>query len=115
MKHLRIYSIYLLLGVFLFPLVFQSAHVVHHHAQELRAACCHVHETAADPVKQDGVSQAGEAPCAICNYTFSLNVLPGLNPIKTCLPYVSGALPLPSYQRTFAAVYTVKTPRAPPV
>jgi len=106
-----------LLGIFLFPVIFQSVHTAGH-----KKACCSGHEHSCavsqpertTPRDSPGISQ-NEEPCPICNYQFPVNKLPDLSVFASHVPVVTAIVSdiIPDVE--YRPVFSTKSPRAPPV
>lgn len=75
------------MGIFVFPILFQPWHMFHDHGhQDAEIHCCeagHNHEEAAGNAHHEGLSTegsfihaAGDEPCPICEYEFSVKFAP---------------------------------------
>ncbi len=112
-KHITL----LLLGVFLFPILFQSYHVVRHHSSldnsETHVCACEI--TNADNGFQIQKESHKEKPCPICTYHFSINDLPRLSVSRLIIPAYTFTYIEIVAQLFFKQRVTKKSPRAPPV
>lgn len=82
MKKRRIYTVFFLVGIFLFPLIFQPWHIVQHHGHdhECSAHAHHhntdcSHESALSLISTQDQDQPHD-PCYICDYKFPVEDLP---------------------------------------
>jgi hypothetical protein len=105
-----------LLGIFVFPIVFQPFHIIWHHAEDSH---CH-HECCPSEEKKPvglifDVFSANNEYCPICEYHFPVNDLPEnfffASATKTVTSSVYELKIKPAYQQ----ITSTKTPRAPPV
>lgn len=111
------HMVFFLLGLFLFPLLAQPLHVLHHrehHSQCVHSKCSH--KSAEKSCCDEGllVLSAKEELCPICHYQFSINELP--QPFLytfTRLPYafINNERLM---QQNAVRVFSLKTLRAPP-
>jgi hypothetical protein len=126
----RLYTVLWLLGIFVFPIIFQPWHIIQHHGHE-HGSSVYIHETAqyhghahhhdtdcshASVLSFESIKTQDHShdPCYICDYKFPVKDLP--TPIQPGfishqfkeLP--SGNLVYPDLLR----VFSLTNPRAPP-
>ena len=102
--------------IFLFPVLYQPAHIIQHHSHErIDHSCEHHHhhhfkETTADATR---ITQT-EADCLICEYEFVIKDLPGAYELVNApIQYFEVKTVLAvSYNKTRS--FTQINPRAPP-
>ena len=105
-----------LLGIFLFPVVFQNLHVIRHHMHE--SECCHHIDVSEKKLKNSKEliirSSENESVCPIVQYKLSINMLPEVLPLdNTFLVFVEKAAES-TIEWAFQPFYSAKSPRAPP-
>ncbi len=113
----KTYKALFLFGIFIFPLIFQTAHRIKHHNQALQSCCEHTycHETLVSTVNILGIIIKEDDHCLICAYDFFIKsftgyLFPGFMPIESHLNYVESSTL--AYK---AAPVALKKSRAPPV
>jgi hypothetical protein len=110
-KHIAI----LLLGIFAFPIVFQSVHIILHHRHNIdnRHYCCQSNTqndcTGITVAKYKTISH-----CPICEYQFSINKPTNLFIFKTIMPILCGVLGNSLIEKRHLKILPSKSPRAPP-
>jgi hypothetical protein len=105
-----------LLGIFLFPVIFQSIHTAGH-----EKACCAEHENSCgtglpqkDLQTNSIAEQSQEEQCPVCNYQFPVNKLPELSLYSSIVPVVTGLVCEIILPAAFRITFSTKSPRAPP-
>jgi hypothetical protein len=87
-RRFKTHIAYIVTGIFLFPLIFQSLHIVRYHSgHELKnhePLCCERHHNSS-PDHQASVSES-EKHCPIREYQFSLNILPDTSVFEANIP-----------------------------
>jgi hypothetical protein len=107
-----------LLGIFLFPGIFQSVHTACH-----KKECCAGHEIACEaglPPHKDLQTNTinehqQEKQCPVCNYQFPANQLPEYAVYEKIIPQRTGFIRETITNNYFRIVFTASSPRAPPV
>lgn len=104
----------ILLGMFMFPLVFQSVHVLWHHAQVCVDACCckHLEVTSESP---SGDITTLEDDCPICNYLITINGFADPLVHRTSLVVEKRVFVFLATQPPLKQVGGFESPRAPPI
>jgi len=116
---LRKYKIHIAIiawGIFIFPVIFQPAHVVWHHSAGHNENCGDSCETSfRNPIPQNSVSISEiDDHCPICEYKFTINSLP---------EHLVYEIVLIGHTENFKHIFTKdphqklitsKSPRAPP-
>ena len=117
MNRFRKYIAFLLFGIFFFPILFQSVHIVWHHSHGYKCKDNFCHQTIADKEfypNEKNVTEK-EKTCPICEYQFSINDLPKISffsPVISGIAYVYNEI---ATQQQYKQLFSDKTPRAPPV
>ncbi len=108
---------FLLLGIFFFPIVFQSIHILRHHfhSHEEHVQECFIKTL--DTVAQYNADSHNEYDeyCPICDYHFSINDVPEIFCNRLIIPvgaYVYNESIIVTY---FNQIWGVLSSRAPPV
>lgn len=106
-----------LLVIFIFPIFFQSFHVVWHREHdsnccEHRHSVCHL--ITADNHSGPEVDQEKDH-CPICDYEISINSLPEHTVFESYISRIEAMLYEMESDNYFPAVVVVKSPRAPPL
>lgn len=112
-KHIAL----LLLGIFFFPIIFQSVHIVWHHPNGYKNQCRHCEKETAENTSYSfakDVSQK-ENICPICEYQFSINDLPIISIFRTIIPEIACLFNEIAVQQQYNQIFSDKTPREPPV
>jgi hypothetical protein len=106
----------LLLGIFIFPITFQSFHIVWHQSHGYRSNLKWYHaEITKRPSQTDlKTAQQKDQPCSICEYQFSINDLPELTIFRSITPVIESSLNELEIQLPFQQTFSIKSPRAPP-
>jgi len=112
-KHIAI----LLYWIFIFPIVFQSFHIVVHHSH----TDLHNHELCNHHLPKQSISydyvieSQHDQSCPICDYQFSINDLPNILFLASVVPLKKGILNELEVHFPFQTLFSHKSPRAPPV
>ncbi|GEM_PF-1481409 len=115
-KH-RKHITFLIFGIFFFPIIFQSVHIVWHHSQGYK---CQHYRCFSKIVNADSHSNTKnvsekEKICPICEYRFSINDLPKIflfNATIAGFSHIYVEIIKPQQYKRF---FSDKTPRAPPI
>lgn len=112
-KHIALF----LLGIFFFPILFHSAHIVWH--QSIKHKCehdiCRKKLSLNDLDKQhEGISEKVES-CLICEYKFPISYTTKIFFFHSVIPASACIFNELDKQQQFKQVFSDKTPRAPPV
>jgi hypothetical protein len=106
----------LLLGVFLFPVVFQAIHITWHqvHDDHITHHFCHADLIVQHSQPDEEILSEKENYCPVCEYKFSINDLPKISVYRTVIPVIVGSVRETQIQLLFQSVILIKSPRAPP-
>jgi len=117
LTELKKYIVFLLFGIFFFPILFQSIHIVWHHSHG-HDGKHHVfnHETSDKGfhANRENISEEEET-CPICEYQFSINDLPAISIFSLEIPVYPCIYNKIITRQQYKQVFSDKTPRAPPV
>ncbi len=116
MFRLKKHIAFLLFGIFFFPIIFQSLHVVRHHSHNNKVEhhiCHHKTTDKCCPDTSESISQE-EKICAICEYHFSLNDIPKIFIFRSIIPEFICSINQTATQQGYQQVFRDKSPRAPP-
>ena len=117
MIRLRKHIAFLLFGIFFFPIIFQSIHIVWHHSHDYtnEQHLCLIETNDKDNFnKIENISQKEEI-CPICEYQFSLNNLPKISIFRTIIPKFTCSYIEIASQKQYKQVFRDKSSRAPPI
>jgi hypothetical protein len=117
MRFRKEHMAFVLAGFLVFPLVFQSWHVVHHHEPDRTThECLHGHDHAHHyPINAELQFAQDKGVCYVCNYEFPVNTLPDAVPLlKGPHPYQERIRELCSF-RYQENPCGESNPRAPPL
>lgn len=110
-KHIAV----ILLGIFIFPITFQSIHIVWHHSHCIsHNATCH---NAVDYHDYTGTAfhhSNSTDHCPICEYQLSINTLPDIPFFEAVIPIICGTFKVLSVTKPHQEVFALQSPRAPP-
>lgn len=108
---------FLLFGVFIFPILFQSVHIVRHHSHDIKCEHEHCHQTIADKGFHSNVeiNSEKEKSCLICEFEFSINDLPEIAFFSPAINVIDFNYAEIATQEARIQVLSEKSPRAPPV
>jgi len=112
-KHIAL----LLLGIFFFPILFQSVHIFWHHSHGYKCEHFFYHKKTSDNdslTKHVNTSEEEET-CLICEYKFPINDSPKVFFFSTTIPTFVCVINEIDKQLPYKPVFSDKTPRAPPV
>ncbi len=106
----------ILLGLFVFPIVFQSLHIVWHHSHDYKCnhILCHIQQTGQNIQAEINTASQKDNHCPICEYQFSINDLPKIFLFSTNTLLIDSFLKKLELQFYFQQLITIKSPRAPP-
>lgn len=107
---------FLLFGIFFFPILFQSIHVVWRHSHPSKCEHNLCSQTITNKVHTNGenVSEK-EGTCPICAYQFAINNFPTITFFNPVIPIFICDYNEIATQQYYKQVFSDKTPRAPPV
>lgn len=117
MIKLRKHIAFILFGIFFFPILFQSVHIVWHHSNGYKSE----HNHCFQPITNKGLYSNGEnlsekeKTCPICEYQFSINDLPKISLFKADIPVLAFIYIEATTKQQYKQVFSDKTPRAPPI
>nr|WP_319398303.1 hypothetical protein [uncultured Carboxylicivirga sp.] len=117
MKEFKSHITILLLGILLYPIVFQSVHLVHHHLDDHHIC---EHSNCDVELKQDDNRSANksfselETLCPICEYEFPVKDLPIHNSYHSFVDCKYSILIIAIKKLHSLEDRTIKSPRAPP-
>ena len=117
MIHIRKHITFLLLGIFYFPIIFQSAHIVWHHSNGCKdeyQLCGKKTSNNTSCSFSKNISQK-ETICLICEYQFSINDLPKVPVFRPIIPEFTCSIHEIVTQQYNKQNFSEKSPRAPPV
>lgn len=117
MIKLRKHIALLLFGIFFFPILFQSFHIVWHHSHGYKCEhnlCSQTITNTCFHSNDKNVSEK-EKTCPICEYQFSINDLPKISFFNAVIPVFACTYNEVATQQQYKQVFSDKTPRAPPV
>jgi len=116
LKPFRLYIALILLGIFLFPVLFQSVHSTGH-----KKKCCSGYENFCESVlphkdlhTNSLAEQSKEKKCPVCKYQFPVNKLPELSLYSTIAPVITGTICEIILSADINDAFSIKSPRAPP-
>jgi hypothetical protein len=112
-KHIAL----LLFGIFFFPIIYQTVHIVWHHSHGYTCEHNQCFQTITNKdlhLNGENISQK-ENTCPICEYQFSINDLPKISFFNAVIPEFSCVFNEIATQKQYKQVFTDKSPRAPPV
>lgn len=117
MIKLRKHIAFLLFGIFFFPILFQSTHVVWHHAHSYKCEhnLCSQTTTNKDLHSNGENVSEKEKTCPICAYQFAINDLPKISFFNAIIPVFTCTYNEVATQQHYKQGSSDKTPRAPPV
>jgi len=107
----------LLFGIFFFPILFQSVHIVWHHSHNHNHEhhfCHHIDTAKESQTKYESIFK-NEESCLICEYKFPINDSPKVFFINSDIPAIACIYDEIDKQQQYKQVFSDKTPRAPPV
>jgi hypothetical protein len=109
-KHIAI----ILIGIFIFPVAFQSVHIVRHHGHE-HSACLHICKIHSEYQGSYIQTPEKDKHCPICEYKFAINNLPSVSVYEANIPIIKLALDETIIGHPYLEVIESKSPRAPPL
>ena len=117
MIRLKKHIAFLLFGIFIFPIVFQSVHIVWHHSHVYKCAHNHGLQAASKTDFHSNGENVSEkqTTCPICEYQFSINELPNIATFNAVIPVFPYSYNEVATQQQYRQAFSDKTPRAPPV
>lgn len=101
-KHITI----VLLGIFVFPILFQSIHIVWHHTRDIS---CETND------HKDVLSFNENHHCPICEYQFSINQQSDFFIFKSVIPVLCFFFKEPVITDPYQQSLSLISPRAPPL
>ncbi|MBN1820667.1 MAG: hypothetical protein JXR31_15380 [Prolixibacteraceae bacterium] len=115
-KHIALY----LLGIFIFPVIFQSVHIIVHQSHRCHGTCyLHKHEENSCLLPgqnaDKSVFEVKKDKCPICSYEFSTNTISEVTIFKTYIPSATEYFNKGKVVRIKQPLFHKKSPRAPPV
>ncbi len=115
MKKFKKHIVVFLLGIFVFPIIFQSIHIVWHHTHAVLhnenvsiIENCNIHNNEIVLIS-DNIEH-----CAICEYEFSVNNVPNGFYFDTVLLFIKDLVNQNIVNKALQQIFSFKTPRAPP-
>ena len=118
MLTLKKHIAFLLFGIFFFPIIFQSFHIVWSHSHVYK---CEEHNNSSktisnkDFIKYSKYLSETEDTCNICEYQFSINDLPKISFFTAGITVFEVTHNKVATKEKYNQIFSVKTPRAPPV
>lgn len=116
-KHSKKHRLWILLGIFVFPILFQSLHVLEHHLDDLNEC----HHDCSTQISHNNNQQhkakitQDETVCPILSYELSVNDLHQLFIFQTNIPAFAFPFKQMVVNQHSKSVFSVKSPRAPPL
>ncbi len=103
--------------IFIFPIVFQSLHIVVHHfnLDFHNSETCNHDASQQAFLHQYTIKTQRDKLCAICNYQFSVNDLPNILFFRSAVPRIKNIFNVIEVRLPFQILFSQKSPRAPPV
>jgi len=117
LKELKSHITILLLGILLYPIAFQSVHVVHHHLNDVHICAdssCDVQVQKHDNGATNKSFSELKSLCPICEYEFPVKDLPQHNSYLSIVGCNYSILVIAINNIHSLRDKTVKSPRAPP-
>ena len=107
----------LLLGIFIFPITFQSFHIVWHHSHGYQDNHKLYHVEVTEKPSQADIRTASQKDkhCPICEYKFLINDLPKVPIFRSITPVIECSLNELEIQLPFQQLFLIKAPRSPPI
>lgn len=117
MISLRKHITLILLGIFFFPILFQSVHIVWHHSHsyEYEHDICHKKTSKTNSYSKNGTLSETEETCLICEYKFSINDSPEFFFFHSIIPSIACIYKQIDKQQPYTPFFSDKSPRAPPI
>lgn len=117
MINLRKHIVFLLFGIFFFPIVFQSVHIIWHHSHGYKCEHNHYSQTITSKDLHQNSKNVSEKEkvCLICEYHFSINDLPNISFFNAVIPVCECTYNKVVAHQQYKQVFSDKTPRAPPI
>jgi hypothetical protein len=115
-KRLIKHIVILLLGIFLFPIAYQSLHTAFHHIhgyQNVHHCCKYEENKNPYPFEIDNSSQGNDS-CPVCEYQFSVNDVSKASVFRPITPLIINDINEPEFPICFQEVFSYKSTRAPP-
>jgi len=103
-----------LLGIFLFPVIFQNLHVILHHHHEIAFGYDN-HEERHSTADYFFVVSHHEQHCPIVDYKFQINNLPGYFIFDLVCPGFVGLVSVCNSEEPHRLIRSARSPRAPPL
>jgi hypothetical protein len=105
------------LGLFVFPIIFQSGHIVWHHSLEHSEKAGHSCCSEAHTCFSDGLAQvrSDAEPCILCEFDSFINTVPLSGQFNIRVPFFTLSFFIPSANSAFQNKTALKFPRAPPI
>ncbi len=105
-----------LVGIFIFPVVFQPVHVIWHQSPGscIEHQCCKVEATESTSLPGMKFESQDDEHCPICEYQFPVKDLPEAFLFRPFTPLIHCSLEALVIDLAFPQPKSTKTPRAPP-
>jgi len=102
-----------LLGIFLFPVIFQNLHVIRHHHHDIAFK---IHNALNKDTRGESFFTIlhHKEPCPIVEYKFQINSLPEYFILDSICPWVIGLVIESNSDEPHRILRSSKSPRAPP-
>lgn len=111
-KHIAV----IILGIFIFPITFQSIHIVWHHSHRISYNVpCHNTVDCPGSTETAILHSSSISHCPICEYQASINALPDISFFEAVIPTICSIFKVLSVTKTHQEVFALKSPRAPPI
>jgi hypothetical protein len=108
-KHIAI----ILLGMFIFPVVFQQFHIIRHHSHDQGAGILVINQDSPDCTKVS--CQRKDCHCPLCEYKFSIINMPDVFFFNAAINIIEGIEAESASSRPLQIPFSSASPRAPPL
>ncbi len=117
MIKLRKHIAFLIFEIFLFPILFQSLHIIRHHSPDYKCEHNNCFQKIANTYfNSNGQNLSeNEKTCLIREYQFSINDLPKISFFYAVISVFTYAYIEATIEQYYKQVFSDITPRAPPV
>jgi hypothetical protein len=97
-----------LLGLFVFPILFQSIHIVWHHSHDI------LHTSNSLGCTNKVVCFNEDNHCPICEYQFFVNKQPNTDFFEIVIPFICNSFKETAIFQPYQQNFSLISPRAPP-
>lgn len=117
MRQLKKYGILFLIGFFLFPIIYQSVHIVLHHAHSNQQEHhdCHKINSTNFHISEIHKTHETDDSCPVCKYEFSFNELNYIPVFENKTPEQLTRYNELTVLHHYKGIFSNKSPRAPPL